>query len=244
MTKNKRNKVIALTTAVLLIVALAAMGTIAWLTATDKVDNTFTVGTFNKPDINPDNPDTPVTPDPGADLDGYLIEPSWSLKDTHKILSGETFAKDPYVGTGAKSEDAMVYVHVENPFKGNSVYFKLNAASWTPVSKGDGADTESFTIDGRLYYTQGVFRYTGQDNSGILAGSEDSNSWTDAPVFDEIIVTDGNIDPDQLPIKNTENQSNDIVVTAFLHQAKDADGNELKRTEVTAAALKAFGLGQ
>lgn len=241
MTKNKRNKVIALTTAVLLIVALAAMGTIAWLTATDTKENTFTVGTFNKPEnTNPDNPDPdlpddpddpdkPVTPVPGANLDGYLIEPSWSLSADadHKILSGKEFAKDPYVGIGPKSEEAVVYVYVNNPFTNDYVYFDLNS-SWTPV-KGHAVRTS----DG-AHYVSGLFKYT-----ATLPATTNENAWTTGPVFDKVVVTSGEIKEELLPNLGDNNDAS-IIVSAFLHQAKDAEGKLIDVNDIEKAAIAAL----
>lgn len=240
MTKNKRNKVIALTTAVLLIVALAAMGTIAWLTATDKVENTFTVGTFNKPDttdpdpdipdpVEPDDPDNPDDKD-DMDLDGYIVEPSWNKNAEHKILPKETFYKDPYVGIGDKSEEAAVYVYIRNPFENNSVYFKLND-KWGAVT----GYADSVTINGTLYYTGGLFKYDGT----LTASGDGSNTWTEQPVFNQIIVAE-NVDAKDLPVD--ENMKNVITVEALLHQVNEANGDPINTSDMLDAAKKAFGL--
>lgn len=223
MTKNKRNKVIALTTAVLLIVALAAMGTIAWLTATDKVDNTFTVGTFNKPDIDPDDPDDPQPdqnipedekPKDESDLklDGYIYEPSWNINATHKLTPGKEFFKDPYVGIGDLSEAAVVYVYVDNPYPDN-VYFELNN-EWEAVDQYVAAYSGGTTA-----YKGGLFKYTGnQTDNGILK-PDGGNAWTSSPVFDKVIVADS-ADADDLIAAD---KTNTITVSCFIHQAYDAD---------------------
>lgn len=256
MTKNKRNKVIALTTAVLLIVALAAMGTIAWLTATDSVDNTFTVGTFNKPDTtipdegDPDLPD-PVDPDnpspdkDNQDLDGYIVEPSWFENEDHKILPGESFYKDPYVGTGDGSEAAAVYVYVENPFENGSVYFKMNS-DWEAINSFEGKDyANDIMVDGTLYYTGGLFRYAGPTGgSSYLVPQDGENAWTSQPVFNQIIVAD-DVDANDLKVIQETNgetgavtkQYNNITVNAFLHQVYEADDTQIDTATMTKAAI-------
>ena len=230
----------AITTAILLIIALAAMGTIAWLTATDSKTNTFTVGTFNEPEDttdpedpdlpdDPDNPDNPITPVPGADLSGYLIEPSWSPSAEHKLIASATFEKDPYVGIGDKSEEAVVYVYVDNPYT-NKVHFTLNGG-WSPVEgyviEGSKADT----------YQGGLFEYTGTaEDEGILSPNG-GNAWTCAPVFSTIVVAD---DADEIDLTAADSK-NEITVSCFIHQAKDADGVGINRDEVIEpAAIEAL----
>lgn len=249
--RSKKGKIAALVTVALLLVAMAVMGTIAWLTAEDEVTNTFTVGMFNKPDINPENPDPdipkPVDPsDPDnpvsgddMDLDGYIVEPSWNINREHKILPGKTFYKDPYVGIGDGSEEAAVYVYISNPFNNNSVYFKLND-KWGAVT--DCA--ESFTSgNGTLYYTSGLFKYDGT----LTKSGNGSNTWTGEPVFNQIIVAE-DIDAADLPVNKVEgeggavSQTNDIVVKAFLHQVNDADGSPIATSVMEKAAKEAFGI--
>ena len=249
MTKNKRNKVIALTTAVLLIVALAAMGTIAWLTATDSVDNTFTVGKFNKPDTtDPDGSDVPGPVVPGDEknpdsdddyyLGGYIFEPSWNKNAEHKILPKATFYKDPYVGIGEGSEEAAVYVYVENPFEEQSVYFR-KCDTWTYVDYG-----ETFEKDGVTYFTGGLFKY----DETLKLEENKKNAWTKDPVFKQIIVAD-DVDSANLPVTpvtdtdGTVINKNDITVHAFLHQVYEADGTtEISSNDMLAAAKEAFSL--
>ena len=100
--KSKTRSILTVCLA-LALVAAAVLGTIAYMTAQDSKTNTFTVGSFNKP-TDPD--------DPEQTLDSYLIEPNWV--ENSKLVPGGSVDKDPKVGIGAGSEDAYIYVYVDN----------------------------------------------------------------------------------------------------------------------------------
>lgn len=228
--KRKNGKVAALVTVVLLLIAFAVMGTIAWLTATDEVTNTFTVGKFNKPDIDPENPDPDIPePEPGApevpnenlDLDGYIVEPSWDTKAVHKLIPGVSFFKDPYVGIGPDSESAVVYVYIDNPYS-NKVYFTLNDG-WSAV---EGKTTAGYAGSGT--YSEGLFRY-----NSILTATSD-NAWTSAPVFDSITVSE---EADEKDLTVTEEEKDAITVSCFIHQAYDENGDAIDAATIQNAAI-------
>ena len=80
--------------AVVLLCALAAGGTIAWLTASASLSNTFTVGSIA------------IT----------LTEPSWV--QSSKLYPGAVIDKDPTVTVTANSEDCYVYAMVDNQLSG------------------------------------------------------------------------------------------------------------------------------
>ena len=87
--RKQRNRRIAMTVALVLVVALASIGgTIAWLTATTaSVTNTFTVGNI---DITLDETTT-----------------------DYKMVPGNTIAKDPKVTVKAGSEACWLFVKIE-----------------------------------------------------------------------------------------------------------------------------------
>lgn len=225
--KRSNRKLIVLCLLVVLLLAAAAFGTMAWLTASDSVTNTFTVGNFNEPKPDPDDssPDNP-TPDPedpdkptatNPAIGGYIYEPSWDTTAEHKLIPGGSLYKDPFVGIGKDSEDAVVYVYVENPFKNGSVYFTLNDG-WEAV--GDqGTNYFTTTVPegepGKTYYTGGLFQY----KAGLTADKE-QDVWTSKPVFSKVTVKDG-ATKEELNVDNTTEGSKDIVVYCYLHQAKD-----------------------
>lgn len=228
--KKSTKKVLMLSVVALLLVASITMGTIAWLTAQDSLTNTFTIGNFTKPEDPDDRPDAqqpegqkPTDPN----ISEYMIEPSWDKTAEHKLVPGGTLLKDPYVGIGKGSENAVVYVYVDNPFLSESVYFKLSDG-WEAV---EGQVTEG-TEDGT--YVSGLFKYVNDDETGILVASATDDSWTTRPVFYNVIVDkDANIE--DLDVTNKE-----ITVSCFIHQAYDGTGAPISADEIEAAAIDAL----
>lgn len=234
--KKNRKKALLLSVLGLTLVACITAGTMAWLTAEDSVTNTFTVGNFKVPD--PDKPETPdPDPDSGVDPDpenpnlsvsGYIIEPSWDTTAEHKLVPGGSLYKDPYVGIGAGSENAVIYVYVENPFLNESVYFKLNDA-WQAV---DGQTTPG---PADRTYVGGLFKYMGEDGTGILKASKDNDVWTSRAVFTQVTVSD-NASTTDLNIEGNTS----ITVSCFIHQATDGDGTAIPADTIKDAAIAAL----
>ena len=109
-----RNRRIAMTVALVLVVALVSVGgTIAWLTAeTAPVTNTFTVG-----DINIELAETTTN---------------------YKMVPGNTIAKDPKVTVKAGSEACWLFVKVvESNTLGTYIDYDM-ASGWTALSGVDG----------------------------------------------------------------------------------------------------------
>lgn len=127
-----RNRRIAMTVALVLVVALASVGgTIAWLTAqTGEVVNTFTVG-----DINIDLTETWNAD--GDDDDN--VNDHWEAK----LVPGNTYAKDPKVTVEADSEACWLFVHVVDAnntitgLTGSVVQYSV-ANGWTAVTNHAG----------------------------------------------------------------------------------------------------------
>jgi predicted ribosomally synthesized peptide with SipW-like signal peptide len=90
----------------------AAGATVAWLTASASVSNTFTVGKI------------------AISLD----EPNW--EENSKIYPGAAISKDPTVTVNANSEDCYVYAMVDNKLNGlvaNAVTLNIQSG-WTQMS--------------------------------------------------------------------------------------------------------------
>lgn len=81
-------KKITLVVSLLLVMALSIGGTLAWLTDTDSVKNTFTIG----------NVDITLTETTG---------------ETYSFVPGRTMAKDPKITVTANSEKCYVFVEVK-----------------------------------------------------------------------------------------------------------------------------------
>lgn len=158
--ENKKKKRYGIVAALLLLVLAAGVGTYAWLTATQNLENVFTVGSFGTPDKKPD----PIDPEkPGTESNesgAYLFETKW-VADS-KIIPGDSAAKNPNVGIKAGSDDAYVFIYVKNAMVkdgtalANTPYFTLNS-NWKPVAsdqvKTNG--TEGQYVSGLFMYAKG-----------------------------------------------------------------------------------------
>lgn len=202
MTEEKKTsrKPLVAATAGLLATALAVGGTIAWLTASNTVTNTFTVGQITKP-VDPDKPD-PGLPDPGdedtdgtdAKLEGNIYE---LFEPDSKLASGISVRKTPYIGIGADSEDSYVFAYVDNKTlaaedTAKSPYFKLNDG-WAPVDGQAKAYTGAGKEDGKTF-VGGLFKWVGTGNdsateAAVLEGKAAEAVWTKA-VFNDVTVPD------------------------------------------------------
>lgn len=109
-----RNRRIAMTVALVLVVALVSVGgTIAWLTATTTpVTNTFTVG----------------------NIDITLTETTTD----YKMVPGNTIAKDPKVTVKANSEACYLFVKIEESSNLKSYIDYSVAEGWTALSGVSG----------------------------------------------------------------------------------------------------------
>jgi len=221
ITKAKHKKTSAFLVFSLLLVFFVSAGTIAWLTRTNTLTNVFTVGTFKVPTTSPVETEKEIT--------GHLFEPSWDDSEDaeHQLVPAATFIKDPYVGIGKGSEDAVVYVYIENPFSEN-VYFEINEG-WTAV---DGETTDG-SKEGS--YKSGLFKYTAG-----LTGATDKDVWTTTPLFNSI---ETHVDSTEEDFVLGEGVESAITVKSFIHQAKNGAGEPIDdATIILPAAKAAFGI--
>lgn len=99
---KKTSKALLLTICAVLLVAASVMGTMAYLTSTDKVQNTFTVG---KVAIKLD--------EAKVGTDGTPVEGADRVKENgYKILPGHTYIKDPTVTVLKDSVESYVRMKV------------------------------------------------------------------------------------------------------------------------------------
>ena len=211
---KKKNKVLVLVLLALCLVATTVFGTIAWLTATDNLVNTFTVGKVNYPETDPDGSEHPG-------LNKYMEEPSYV--DNQELLPGGNYAKDPYVGIGKGSDESFVYVYVKTDFNSsatyNHVYFTLND-SWEAVDNRATAGSATGS------YVKGLFKY-----KGTLKPTETADAWTSEPIFDEIVVAPETTTAELNAAFNSEaGRRGQITVYGYIHQAKDGHGESLAET--------------
>lgn len=183
--ENKKKKRYGIVAALLLLVLAAGVGTYAWLTATQSLENVFTVGSFGPTDKKP-NPTNPEEPGTDANVNGaYLFETKW-VADS-KIVPGATADKNPNVGIKKGSDDAYVFIYVKNAMvndttaAANTPYFTLNN-NWKPV---EGQVTTS--ADGK--YLSGLFMYAKDavDGPAVLRAKNATTDVYTGELFSKVV---------------------------------------------------------
>ena len=108
-----RSKALLLTLCAVLLVAASVLGTMAYLTSTDEVNNTFTVGSVA------------ITLDEAeVDENGTPVEPAARVKSNeYKLMPGHTYTKDPTVTVEKGSESS--YVRMKVTFNNATEIIKL-----------------------------------------------------------------------------------------------------------------------
>lgn len=96
-----RSKALLLTLCAVLLVTASMLGTMAYLTSTDEVKNTFTVGSVA------------ITLDE-TDVDDSTTDADRDRANSYKLLPGHTYTKDPIVHVNSTSEDCYLFVKVAN----------------------------------------------------------------------------------------------------------------------------------
>ncbi len=156
--KTTTTKILGLILAAVLLVCATVMGTLAYLSDTDTVTNTFTVG------------NVAITLDEApVDLGGTVIPGDRVKENTYKLIPGHSYTKDPTVHVDDASEDCWLFVTVTNEIaaiEGGSekVADQMKTLGWTLVDGtadtyayatvvSAGADVtvfETFTVDGTV----------------------------------------------------------------------------------------------
>ena len=97
-----KSKALLLTLCAVLLVAASVLGTMAYLTSTAKVENTFTIG---KVEIKLD--------EAKVNADGIPVEGAARVtENSYKLMPGTTYTKDPTVTVKAGSEESYVRMKV------------------------------------------------------------------------------------------------------------------------------------
>ena len=197
----KKFKALLVVACALLLVAASVFGTMAYLTSTDTVTNTFTVGKVN---INLD--------EAKANTDGSLVEGADRVKaNSYKLLPGHTYNKDPMVTVLSGSEPSYVKMTVTfskaneldaifapNGANLTNIFNGYDAANW--IAKGNTKDTTANTRTYEFWYKEAV-------------GAPEGNVALDA-LFNSITVP-GAITAEQLATI----ESMTITVNAYAIQA-------------------------
>lgn len=127
---KKLRKFLTLFCCAALLVCMTVAGTLAYLTSTDKVENTFTVGnvaiTLDETDVDDSTPN--------ADRD---------KANSYKLMPGHEYTKDPIVHVASTSEDCYLFVKVVNEISAiedstNTVASQMAAKGWKAVEGQTG----------------------------------------------------------------------------------------------------------
>ena len=198
---KKTRKILLMAACAVLLVCISVGATVAYLTSTDSVTNTFTVG---KVAIKLD--------EAKANTDGSLVEGAARVKEnSYKLLPGHTYNKDPMVTVLSGSEPAYIKMTVTfdkaneldaifAPDGANliGIFNGYDAANW--IAKGNTKDADANTRTYEFWYKEAV-------------GAPTADVALDA-LFDSITVP-GTITADQL--KTIEGMT--ITVNAYAIQA-------------------------
>lgn len=145
---KKTSKALLLMLCAVLLVAASVLGTMAYLTSSDEVVNTFTVGNVK------------ITLDE-QDVDNSTADASRDQANSYKLLPGHTYTKDPIIHVDANSEDCYLFVKVVNGIAaiegGKTVATQMTEKGWVAVAG-----------------TTGVYVYT-TDNANPAAVSASRN---------------------------------------------------------------------
>ena len=194
-------KTLTVLLALVLVIAMSVAGTMAYLTSTDEVVNTFTVG---KVQIKLD--------EAKANPDGSLVPNADRVKaNSYKLIPGHTYNKDPMVTVLEGSESSYIKMTVtftksaelDAIFKPNgadmtSIFVGYDSTNW--IDKGNTEDASANTRTYEFWYKEAV-------------AAPDADVALDA-LFDKIVVP-GTITNDQL--KTIEGMT--ITVNAYAIQA-------------------------
>ncbi len=119
-------KAIVLVLCAVLLCGVSVFSTLAYLTSTDKVENTFTVGNVK------------ITLDEAkVKADGTADSSERVKANGYKLIPGKSYTKDPTVHVDANSEDCWLFVKVVNEIAGieadTTVAAQMTTNGWTLV---------------------------------------------------------------------------------------------------------------
>ena len=139
-----KSKALLLTLCAVLLVTASMLGTMAYLTSTASVENTFTVGYVA------------ITLDE-TDVDNSTADANRDQANSYKLMPGHTYTKYPTIHVAAASEDCYLFVKVANEITAiegeTTVAAQMTAKGWVAV---DGVT--------------GVYVYTQSNAPAVVAG--------------------------------------------------------------------------
>ena len=161
---KKKTKALMLVLCAVLLVTASVLGTMAYLTSTEKVVNTFTVGkvaiTLDEAKVKED-----VTPAAGAAL---------VKENAYHLLPGHTYTKDPTVHVQANSEDSFIFVKVENGIAsyeaGTTIAAQIAANGWTALGGVENVYYKTYTKRAEITDLPVFGHFTIADNANATDG--------------------------------------------------------------------------
>lgn len=208
---KKRTKVLALLGCAVTLVAGSVMGTIAYLTSTAEVTNTFSVGNVK------------ITMDEApVDVYGESTTGERRNTNTYKLIPSHVYTKDPTIHVSGDSEKCYLFVEIDNQLGDDAtLYYEytdenstLMTEKWVKVEEED---------------TVSVWAYIADNNDGKAAIVTPASTGTDVKVFGAfkfddmadptVYVNDG---PDKIA-GNTDDVAKKIIVKAYAIQADGLD---------------------
>lgn len=174
---KKKTKALMLVLCAVLLVTASVLGTMAYLTSTEKVVNTFTVGkvaiTLDEAQVNPDG-----TPAAGA---------ARVKGNAYHLLPGHTYTKDPTVHVQANSEDSFIFVKVENGIAryeaGTTIAAQIAANGWTPLEGVANVYYKAYTKSAEITNLPVFGHFTIADNANA------ADSWNNFSAETNVTVT-------------------------------------------------------
>lgn len=200
---KKLRKLLTLVCCAALLVCVTIAGTVAYLTSTDEVKNTFTVGQVN---ISLDEAKV------GADGKALTGDDAARVKEnSYKLMPGHVYDKDPTVHVDNSSEEAYlrVVITVQNASQTDKLFKEKNLKATDILT---GYDTTKWTVvANKKNETDDSRTYVLQFNTVI------SGSTGDIKIFETIKVPERFTNDDVKAIVNEDNK-NVMTITAYAVQ--------------------------
>lgn len=161
-------KALLMTLCAVMLVVASVMGTMAYLTDTASVTNTFTVG---KVEITLD--EAPVN-----DM-GVVVEGDRGTKNNYKLLPGHKYTKDPTIHVDKDSEDCWLFVKVDDGLAAiedtETIAAQMEKNGWTAV-EGTGVyaykDIVTKAADDKDIEVFGTFKIKGNADVSTYGKAE------------------------------------------------------------------------
>ena len=190
--KKKILKALVILGCAALLVVASVMGTLAYLTSSSAVSNTFTVGdvSLNMTETKVDSDGVPVTPAERTDT------------NTYRLVPNKTYTKDPTIYVSANSTESFLFVKIRNQI---AAIEKEGDTTIAKQMENNGWLMLSSTATGDIWvYAKNDGGYT----NGIIGGNVTEQV---IPVFSSFTVKEN---PENL----TQYAAAKVTVTAFAIQ--------------------------